>query len=204
MTIHKINLSLLFASLMMISGHEAIGQNEKDISLPRHKIGFIYGQGDQSLLNVKYRYRVKFFQFQYFYVLKQKPNWSIDLLVQPQFNMTRFRYQDNIQLESNGYEYGVNFGILLRKNMYKDILSSYASISFGPHYVSGAPSRQTSGFIFSDNVFIGLTVKLDKNIYFDLRPGFRHISNANLVKPNRGVNNMMISGGIIVNLDQSP
>ncbi|MCB9222627.1 MAG: acyloxyacyl hydrolase [Crocinitomicaceae bacterium] len=161
----------------------------------RHSLGFIYGQGSQTLLDVQYNYHIQLYQLQYGYALVNKEKWSTDLLIQPQFNFTEYRHVNNMPLVSNGYEYGVNIGLALKRYFFDGLLSYYVAISFGPHYISGAPERQTSGFIFSDNVYLGMTARLDKNIYFELRPAFRHISNANLVKPNRGINNMILNGG---------
>lgn len=159
------------------------------------------GQGNQKFCFVDYDYRVKLFQLKYTYAFIQRQKWSLDFMTLPQFNLTRYRKFDQVPAESNGFEYGINFGLAFRKSIYKNLISAYAGLSFGPHYISGAPSRQTKGFIFSDNAFIGLSIRLDKHIYFELCPTFRHISNANLIKPNRGINNMIICGGLLFQLD---
>ena len=81
-----------------------------------------------------------------------------------------------------------------------EVLYLYGLISSGPHYVSGTPERQADGFIFSDNLLLGLNVKLFEKIYLDLRSGFRHISNAGLNHPNGGVNDLVLNGGVFINL----
>ena len=53
---------------------------------------------------------------------------------------------------------------------------------------------------FSDNFLIGLNVKLLENIYFDFRSGFQHNSNAGLNHPNGGVNDLVLSVGVFLNL----
>ena len=123
------------------------------------------------------------------------------MLAQPQFNLTTYRPMDMLDNESKGYEWGLNAGVLVRKILFKDRISLYLLLSAGPHYISGAPERQSSGFIFSDNLFIGMTVKINENTHIDLRPGFRHLSNAGLTDRNGGINNVVFSGGIIFNLD---
>jgi hypothetical protein len=64
-------------------------------------------------------------------------------------------------------------------------------------FISGTPERQSSGFIFSDNLFIGLDIQLIDNLYMDIRPGFRHISNLGLQDPNWGVHSFVLSGGLL-------
>lgn len=167
----------------------------------KHRVGFIYGYGSQKYLGVAYEYKINFFQAQYYRSIKRKETWGFDVLFQPQFNTVKYRHVDGEDPVDNGFEYGLNIGFLARKNLYKDALSLYGFISVGPHFVSGTPKRQANGFIFSDNFFIGLNIKLYENIYLDLRPGFRHISNASLKSPNGGVNTVILSGGILVNLN---
>lgn len=125
----------------------------------------------------------------------------MELITQPhQYNLTKYRPVDRVDDLKDGYEFGVNVGTLFRKHVYKDVLNVYVSLSIGPHYVSGTPERQANGFIFSDNLFTGLNIKVFNNFYLDLRAGFRHISNAELMSPNGGLNDIMVGGGILLNL----
>ena len=137
---------------------------------------------------------------QYYWGFLKREKWGLDLLVQPQYNLTKFRHVDKIADEINGYEFGVNTGVFIRRILFEEALYLYVLISSGPHYVSGTPQRQADGFIFSDNFLIGLNVKLLENIYFDFRSGFRHISNAGLNHPNGGVNDLVLSVGVFLNL----
>lgn len=171
----------------------------------QHSIGLIIGSGSEKLGNVAdlgfdYKYRVKFHKLQYNYTFWERRTWSLDAVGILQLNTSRYL---NIASESNytqGYELGFNIGVALRKRLYKDYLSCYALLSTGPHYISGAPTRQIDGFIFSDNLFIGFDIKLIDNIYLNFRPGFRHISNAETRHPNLGINSFVLTGGIIINL----
>ena len=164
----------------------------------RRKIGFIAGYGDQRWLSVNYEYEVVFFQAQYSYAFHRRPTWGLEVLVQPQYNRTTYRPIDVWAPFEDGHEYGLNVGIVIRKNFFDDLLSIYFLGSVGPHYISGAPQRQQEGFIFSDNLFIGASVRLYKSFYIDLRPGFRHISNAGIDQPSAGINNVVFSGGFFV------
>lgn len=170
----------------------------------KHSIGFISGYGAQRMgfidIGVDYTYQVTFLQLQYGYNAIQKKQWKLGLLLQPQFNITRYNRPDAAREKMNGFEFGLNIGGMLGYDILKDILLLYTVLSLGPHYISGAPERQTDGFIFSDNLFIGLQAKVGKHVCLDFRPGFRHISNASLKRPNGGVNTFIISGGVMIDL----
>ncbi|MBN2571726.1 MAG: acyloxyacyl hydrolase [Ignavibacteriales bacterium] len=160
-----------------------------------HKIGFQFGYGTQNLLEVDYHYDVYLFQVQYFYSLINEETWSLEINIQPQFNFTSYKHINFATSNESGYEYGLNFGIIARKNILNDHLGVYILVGFGPHYTSGTPERQANGFIFSDNFMFGINLKIINNIYCDLRTGLRHISNADLKEPNCGVNNFVINSG---------
>ncbi|MEL7193656.1 MAG: acyloxyacyl hydrolase [Bacteroidota bacterium] len=198
---NKVKLRLLL-SMVCFCCHTLIAQETKSPKISPSHIGFIYGYGDQSLLAVNYDYRVAFFQPQLYYTILDRSNWNLELLLQPQYNLTEFRQVDFLPDESEGFELGLNVGVLLRKNLLKDIVSVYILGSIGPHYVSGVPKRQSTGFIFSDNFFLGLSLKISSRVYLDLRPGIRHISNAGLQERNGGVNNTILSGGIYIKLNR--
>jgi len=175
----------------------------------KNKIGFIAGNGIQYIgqllsndnhniaLNTDYYYQVTFYQLQYYHAISQKKDFGIDVLVQPQYNTTKYRiYPPSIDYVE-GYEAGVNLGFLFRKNTSNNLLSFYLLISSGPHYVSGAPHRQSAGFVFANNLDAGLNLRLYKKWYLDIRPGIRHMSNAGLRIPNAGVNNMLLNEGFL-------
>jgi len=161
-----------------------------------YDIGLLYGRGSQAGINVNYNYQVDFFLLQYSRFLKRQKDFEFKLLIQPQYNKTRLK--DAIESSfQKGYEFGVNYGLLIRKKILRDFLLGYSCLSLGPHFVSKTPDRQSNGFIFSDNLFVGLQIKVITNTYLDLRIGFRHISNASIKKPNGGINNSFVSIGLI-------
>lgn len=164
----------------------------------RHKLGFMSGYGDQSFLDVSYTYEVIFLQMQYYYSFHRRRTWGLELLFQPQYNTTNYAHVDGYSSLTPGYEFGLNGGVLIRKNWFDDFLSLYFLLSAGPHYVSGTPERQESGFVFSDNIMGGVNLRFFKGSYLDVRYGYRHLSNANLKKPNLGINNMALNLGIFV------
>ena len=177
-------------------------QVETSVFKTKTKLGLMYGYGTQEELGMTadYQYDVFYYQVQYFRTLINWQNSAVELLIQPQYNRTNFIYGDDAFQNSYGYEFGLNAGFLVRRYLADELLSLYILISSGPHYASSLPYRQSNGFMFSDNLFLGITVKLDEKIYLDLRPGIRHLSNAGFKRPNGGINNVVINCGFIVAL----
>lgn len=167
-----------------------------------HRAGLMVGQGLQKMspfaINCPAGYKVVLIKGQYFLGLTNWPGAGIDILFQPQLNFSRLESGDHTNKPPKGIEFGVNAGILGRKTLFDGSAAVYALVSAGPHFVSKSPEYQASGFIFSDNIAIGLNQKLSHKMYFDLRFGYRHLSNAGLNRPNRGINNWIIGLGMIL------
>ena len=194
-----ITISFLLFSGLLPAQDKSIFNNSK------HKIGFITGYGGRNVKQLmdpdfavnNYYYTVVFFQLQYYYTVWAKKSFGVDILLQPQYNITEFKYFYRSSDTTKGFELGLNFGLLIRMNTHNDLFSFYFFLSTGPQYIPDIPKRQASGFIFSNNVFLGMNIRIFKNVYLDIRPGFRHISNLNLELPNYGINNLVISGGLM-------
>ena len=63
----------------------------------------------------------------------------------------------------------------------------------GPHFISLKTNRQSRGFIFSDNLELGLIYPVSKlHLDFNLKVRYRHISNAGLEEPNGGIDNLFL------------
>jgi hypothetical protein len=110
--------------------------------------------------------------------------------IEPQFNLVQ---TDN----GTNYEAGSNIGLRYIKN-FSSQTYLYAMVGSGPHYMSATIPRQAKGFLFSDNLGIGLMRKLNPHKSLALHIQFiaRHISNANLVMPNGGINNLNVRIGL--------
>lgn len=191
---------LLFISFLLFTTYCFGQQSELSSNNDKNKIGFISGVGNVKIgplvsTNKGYYYKATFYELQWYQQLLKKKNTTIDLLIQPQYNLTKFKYLDTDPI-SSGYEFGLNFGFIYRKTYNK--FSLYGLITTGPHYISGAPIRQSKGFIFSDNFNIGLNYNIHKNLFFDFRPGFRHISSAYITHPNGGINLITFCAGIFI------
>jgi len=202
---------LLIAGLNIFLSNFVFAQDTL-FNAKRNKLGFVAGTGIQYIgqlignnnhniaLRTTYYYNVTFYQLQYYFSLSRKRAFGIDLLVQPQYNLTKYKmYDDDDSTEYlKGHELGLNLGFLFRKNTFSNRLSFYLSISSGPHYVSGTPHRQSNGFVFANNLTAGLNIQVYKSLYADIRTGIRHISNAGMKIPNAGVNDLTVNEGFVV------
>src|SRR5476651_1711692 len=178
----------------------------------RNKIGFTIGQGFQYIgqlngtknrtiaLATNYYYKVDFYQLQYYFSGLRKKKFGIDILVQPQYNTTKYKYYRDSDATPylTGHEAGVNLGFLYRWNFTRDNASFYISVSTGPHFISGAPDREVPGFVFSNNFNAGINLRVYKNLYADLRAGIRHASNLGFKVPNAGLNDLTLNEGFVV------
>jgi hypothetical protein len=110
----------------------------------------------------------------------------------PQFNLVKAFYKEE---NHHDIEFGVNLGfrnyIRISDNFYL-----YQQLGSGPHYITAKLERQATGFIFSDNLDLGSFIQLDNKLFLNLQFGIRHISNANLQLPNRGVNSYVFMAGL--------
>jgi len=186
-------LSLLFfVPVKSLQGSNTLFDAEK------HKLGLVIGYANNLFFDLNYQYRIVLIQPQFYYSLLKKDFLELDLLFQPQFNTTVFGEEKSNFSQNPGIEFGLNVGPLVRIKPKKNaVVSYYASISAGPHYVSGAPSRQSSGFVFSGNAFGGINILIAESLFLDLRAGYRHISNAGIKEPNAGIENTVFNIGFI-------
>jgi len=142
----------------------------------------------------KYKPFQLLFYYQFTNLLKGKKN---DLLIymEPQLVWAHFSPKDKTE-----WEFGANLGLEYRLNVSAQTALT-AAIGTGPHYITVETKQQVNGFIFSDNFTAGLRQKLgNSGVNLDLKCRFRHLSNANLKKPNRGIDSWFILAGVTKDL----
>lgn len=202
----KIFFHILSILLLLGIYHSRIYSQTPEYS--KHKIGFSIGYGDQEIkilgfgvdLNVDYSYEIFFVQFNYTYSLLNNNSWEIGSALQTEYGITYYSRSKSALVNSRSQELGISGGIILAYKVLNDILNVYMLLSLGPHYSHKSPERQVSGFMFNSNYNIGINIFMKNNLLFDFRTGFRHLSNANLKNPNGGINNLLISFGLIYQL----
>jgi hypothetical protein len=118
---------------------------------------------------------------------EKKGKWGI--MFEPQFNPV---FLDNKLKE---LEFGINVAIRYKYKIGENSFF-YSQLGSGPHFITIATDRQAHGFIFSDNLALGISKMLANNWMLNTEFRIRHISNANVMKPNRGMNNLFLVIGL--------
>ena len=130
------------------------------------------------------------FYYNFTNLLKGKRN-DLFVYLEPQAVWVHFSDESR----KKEFEFGANLGLEYRLNL-SDQTAITAAIGSGPHYLSADYRQQVGGFIFSDNFTLGLRQALgDSGTDLHLRARFRHVSNANLAKPNKGIDSWFLLFG---------
>jgi len=174
---NKIIQSFAFIFLFVISTR---AQQKPDSTQRFKTAGGVIGFGNAFSDNTNYRIFFLAGDFSWSFSKPRKRDF-VSVYLEPQFNLVHTdRPWD--------FEFGTNLGIrnYIRAN---DGLYFYQMLGSGPHYISAHLDRQATGFIFSDNLAVGALTRLNrKQLFLNLQFRMRHISNAGLQLPNRGVN----------------
>jgi hypothetical protein len=177
------------------------------------ELGFNYGFGSE-LKNDDYTYSNSYYKLHLYYTLKKTKRFKYEILLQPELNFAKHQLLNPnfVQPDDPNYiekrerytklkdikEYVLNIGFLMRKPIFKKA-SVYVLGSVGPMIIDTETERLSKGFAFSNVVALGITFKINK-ITFDIRPSFRHVSNAGLQGSNSGYNTKNIDFGFSFSL----
>jgi hypothetical protein len=146
------------------------------------EMGFITGFGSASIPEGIYQPVFLIGHFgvdlkRYFSGLKNHSG-TLSVFLEPQINP--------VVNPSTDIELGIGVGLQYMHPIVGN-LSAYALGSVGPHYISVATTKQANGFIFADTVGAGFYYYLTRDSAINVGYRFRHMSNANLAKPNGGI-----------------
>lgn len=137
----------------------------------------------------KYKPYQLLFYYNFTNLLKGKKN-DLFVYLEPQFVWVLFSPKRKKEIE-----FGANLGLEYRLN-FSEKTALIGAIGSGPHYITAETPKQVKGFIFSDNFTFGIKQTLgDSGTDLHLRTRFRHISNANLKKPNQGIDSWFLIVG---------
>ncbi len=143
----------------------------------------------------------------YQHATKKGKKQFLSLILEPQFNFNiskpiNDRPSNNVVPDETSsranqrildIEFGVNVGLRYDYKIFKRQFI-YCAVGTGPHYISLKTKMQARGFIFSDNFVFGTYRQLEK-IKLNLQVRYRHMSNASLMHPNKGIDNFFILAG---------
>lgn len=176
-------------------------------------LGLHYGFGSE-ISNTDYTFTNLYFKPQLYWQISDNGRLKYQLLLQPEINFAGHRllnkyfvtpdepdYEHKRELYTRNMDirqYVLNIGVVIRKPI-SEMFSVYLLGSVGPMISSAETERLSKGFAFSDVFAIGFTIKASK-MSFDIRPNFRHISNAGLKQSNAGFNTLNIEFGFSVPL----
>jgi hypothetical protein len=121
-----------------------------------------------------------------------------EYFVQPKDGADYLEQREKFTKEKTITEYALNAGILVRYTP-EHRISFFILGSIGPMISDTETEHLARGFAFSDIIALGVAYNCGK-IMFEIRPGLRHVSNANLQLPNSGHNSSNIDFGISVYL----
>ena len=202
-------LKILLSVLLFFLFHTSFSQkNKNDLS-----IGFLYGFG-QEFKNKNYTFDNQFYKLHVGYVFKKTIKFTWELVVEPEVNFGKHKLTNPFFITSgdsdyiikreyysklNGInQYILNLGLRIRKPI-SNVFSVFILGSIGPLISNTETERLAKGFASSNILAIGVELELNKFI-FEIRPSFRHVSNAGLNSANLGFNTQNIEFGIIYNL----
>lgn len=169
------------------------------------RIGLIYGYSSQNTVlkqDSDYNYENNIIKISSHFNLSKKGNHVWELLIEPSYYRSKHKlinYWFISHTVANGdelrakfmplktmNEYVLNLGVNYRY-YFNSEFSVYALGNVGPMYIDTETERLKKGFAFSDIFALGTNYKINK-VSFDLKCMIRHVSNANLQKPNFGYN----------------
>lgn len=186
--------ALILISLLPANG---LAQNVGKES-PELRFGFMTGVGRHWLLDVNYDYQLILLQPQIYYRFYARKLHAVEMLLLPQVNASFWTDNKQSGVLKRDFEFGLNWGLVLRQMFARKNAGVYSLITTGPHYVSDVPQRQSPGFLFASQLGAGFTFKLTESASIDIRTSYRHISNAGLKEPNAGVESWLFLAGIIL------
>ncbi|MEM8528569.1 MAG: acyloxyacyl hydrolase [Bacteroidota bacterium] len=117
-------------------------------------------------------------------IYQTKNAFNVGVNIMPQIGLVRYNNRLNIEFGAN-VQFDANLALAE-----KHILSFRAGA--GPHFVNVRTRRQAKGFIFSDNFAFAYRTKLKDTQQLGITAGWRHLSNAGLMQPNSGLDNIML------------
>jgi len=122
-----------------------------------------------------------------FTVLKNPKKGNLFVYIEPQYNPVWIVDRER-EISDKKFEAGLNVGIRYEYKIWPKF-RVFGGAGSGPHYISAETTLQSKGFIFSDNLFLGIKREIKNKFFVGLRYQFRHISNAGLKQPNEGIDN---------------
>ena len=112
------------------------------------------------------------------------------------YSEAQFARAADIEGVRKDYEFGLNLGLSYQVPIAPNLIM-ISSLGSGPYFITVETRRQANGFIFSDNLELGLKYYGPlSNTGIQIRARYRHFSNAGLKSPNGGIDNLFVILGV--------
>jgi hypothetical protein len=184
------------------------------------RIGVIYGYASQNTFirqDSDYTYEAHIFKISNHFSLYQKKKHALELSVEPSYYASKHEslnpwqkfytttdnpdyYREKYMKLKNMNEYVLNLGLIYRYHLKTD-LSLYALGNVGPMYIDTDTEMLKKGFAFSDIFALGGNYRMN-DFSVDLKMMIRHVSNADLQRPNFGLNSVGFELGMYYELNK--
>ena len=197
--IYKILFLLIISGMMNLPSYAQDNQQ-------RIKFGLSYGIGTQQIFPYNsrdYIYNVSGYRIQVNRTIKIRGAFTFELQFEPGIYIAKHRLLNEFFVQPKDLEqreiftrektiteYVLNTGFQVRYRI-SQALSLFLLGGVGPMFSDTETERLARGFAFSDVVAVGIAYRSGK-FMFELRPGLRHVSNADLKYPNCGHNSSNI------------
>lgn len=174
----------ILLSLFSMAQNDSL-KNKKSIFFEKEfLVGYGYGLSNTDIPEGNYRPILLIAHFGLNPFKQKEMPGIISIFFEPQINPVMIKSVDQTNWN---LEFGLNVGVQHQYKLTKRI-SVYELISTGPHFMGAHTITQTRGFIFSDNMGAGIYFFATEKIALNLGFRIRHISNANTIMPNHGIN----------------
>jgi hypothetical protein len=154
--------------------------------------GVGFAIGGQGLMHVDYRHRIGVLMPEMRKQVRERGVWRWDVMVQPQWVFVTRRANDMATGEDRAWELGLSGGLSLGLRRPRSYSMPYVGMAIGPHFLSGSIPRQSAGPAFCSQLFAGIRRRMGPRFEWELRGGFRHVSNAGMSSPNGGINHSFL------------
>lgn len=182
------------------------------------RVGVIYGYASQNTFlkqDSDYTYQSNAFKISTHFNFFKKKMHSWELLLEPSYYSSKHEslnywhkfyttsatpdaYRAQFMKMKNMNEYVLNLGVIYRYFLNQNV-SLYALGNVGPMYIDTDTEMLKKGFAFSDIFALGSNYKVN-NFSYDIKCMIRHVSNANIQKPNFGLNSVGFEFGVYYEL----
>lgn len=182
----------------LLIGLQGFAQNDK-----RKEAGLRLGFGfSNEVLPERKEYQpLTILPYFNYYISKSNTAAQLSIYAEPQLTPVIIDYQYS-RRKIVEYEFGMNGGLIFNYRI--GDFNIYTGAGSGPNFISMQTRQQADGFLFSDNFFLGLKKEMKGNYQLDAQFRVRHISNAGLQTPNKGIDNMFAVAGISKFITKTP